>query len=53
MKFLAVEEPAEQVQASDSGVNTSGTRESGSENESTTASVDESSSSDGSKKVKG
>jgi len=55
MRFLAVEEPAEQTQAdisSDSGAN-SGIRESGSENECTTASIDESSSSYGNKKVKG
>ena len=45
-----MEGPAEQTQAdisSDIGANTSGIRESGSENESTTASIDESSSSYG------
>jgi len=55
MRFLTVEDSAEQTQAdisSDSGAN-SGIRESGSENESTTASIDESSSSYGNKKVKG
>ena len=49
-RFLVVEGPAEQTQAdisSDIGANTSGIRESGSENESTTANIDESSSSYG------
>jgi len=56
MNFLAVEELAKQTQVdiSGSGANISGVRESGSENDSTTASVnDESSNSNGNKRVKG